>query len=101
MARPENSYILSTSGGTNVGFYKDGASTIPGFKAYLASGSGSVKLFRFDDETGINSIDNGKWTIDNADIYNLSGQKMVNGKLSNGKLPRGLYIVNGKKVIIK
>ena len=31
-------------------------------------------------------------------IYNLSGQ-MVNGKWSNGKLPGGIYIVNGKKIM--
>ena len=33
-------------------------------------------------------------------IYNLNGQ-MVNGKWSkgNGKLPRGIYIMNGKKVL--
>ena len=33
-------------------------------------------------------------------VYNLAGQ-MVNGKLSNGKLPRGIYIVDGKKIAIK
>ena len=31
--------------------------------------------------------------------YDLSGRKMANGKLSNVQLPRGLYIVNGRKVV--
>ena len=33
--------------------------------------------------------------------YDLQGRQIVNGKLSNGKLPKGLYIVNGRKVVIK
>ena len=51
-----------------------------------------------DDEstTGIISIDNGQWTIDNlADaIYDLQGRRVENPK-------KGLYIVNGKKVVVK
>lgn len=54
------------------------------------------------DPTGIETIDNGQQTTDNRlSIYNLAGQKIVNGKWSNGKLPRGIYIINGKKVLIK
>jgi hypothetical protein len=33
--------------------------------------------------------------------YDLSGRKIVNGKLSNGKLPKGIYIYKGNKVVIK
>ena len=33
------------------------------------------------------------------DIYNLAGQKIVNCKSSNDKLPRGIYIVGGKKLL--
>jgi hypothetical protein len=32
-------------------------------------------------------------------IYNLNGQKIENSRLSNGELPHGVYIVNGKKVL--
>ena len=31
-------------------------------------------------------------------VYDLSGRKIVNGKLSNGKLPKGIYIQSGKKI---
>ena len=54
-------------------------------------------IYVMDNSTGISTIGKGQST--NA-IYNLSGQ-MVNGKWSKGKLPKGVYIVNGKKVIIK
>ena len=32
-------------------------------------------------------------------VYDLSGRKIVNSKLSNSKLHRGIYIINGKKYI--
>ena len=32
-------------------------------------------------------------------IYDLSGRKIVNGKWLNGKLPKGIYIQNGKKLL--
>ena len=47
-------------------------------------------------ETGIGSTEN---EIVNAkSIYDLNGRKM---KMVNGKLPQGIYIMNGKKVFIK
>ena len=94
ISRPENSYILAT-GTSGVGFYKDGATTIPGFKAYLpASAGGDVKTFRFDDDaTGINE----ELRIKNEEssIFNLAGQMV------NSKLQKGIYIVNGKKIMVK
>ena len=92
ISRPENSYILSTSGGANVGFYKDGATTIPGFKAYLpASTGGSVKAFRFGTEDAIKGI---LGENENSEWYDLGGRRV-------SQPTRGLYIVNGKKVVIK
>ncbi|MBO7068175.1 MAG: CotH kinase family protein [Bacteroidaceae bacterium] len=49
-----------------------------------------------DKETGISSMDNGQWTMDNS-VYDLSGRKMV----SNSKLLKGIYIINGKKIIFR
>jgi len=43
--------------------------------------------------------DNAEMTNDN--IYDLQGRQIVNGKSINSKLPKGMYIVNGKKVVIK
>ncbi len=45
------------------------------------------------EATGIRSIENGQLTIDN-DYYDLSGRRVV-------KPTKGVYIMNGKKVILK
>ena len=51
-----------------------------------------------DDTDGIVAIDNSQLTIDN--VYDLSGRKVAeNAQLST--LPKGIYIVNGKKYILK
>ena len=81
-----------------LGLYNYTGETLNGFKAYLdksALGAGVHALtFEFDDATGIEAIDNGQLTMDNAAIYNLAGQRVQ-------KATKGLYIVNGKKVVLK
>lgn len=47
-------------------------------------------------DTSISSVQNQEET---SDIYNLNGQKMATKGTSIDELPRGLYIINGKKVI--
>lgn len=86
------------NGNNGVGFYKTkSAFTVGAHTAYLpaqAGGNGARDFIGIDDNTttGVNSIDNGQWTIDN--VYNLNGQRVNNAK-------KGLYIVNGKKVVVK
>ena len=66
--------------------------------------SGPETDYAKKDPTGIEAIDNGQLTIDNSangGIFDLSGRKIVNGTSVNGKLPKGIYIVNGRKVVIK
>ena len=88
--RPTGSYILAT-GSAGVGFYADGAQTIPGFKAYLPAGTGDVKAFRFNDATAIDAISN---ELSQSAVYDLQGRRV-------SQPAHGLYIVNGKKVVIK
>ncbi len=90
ISRPADSYILAT-GANDVAFYKDGATTIPGFKAYLiADGGGTVKTFIFGGETEVKAIE----AAQNAGkvVYDLSGRRVKNPA-------KGVYIVNGKKVL--
>ena len=90
-----NEFALASIGGV-VGFYKVETGTqIPAGKAYLQVSGSSVKAFYFsdDDATGIESIQNSKFKIQNEDaaIFNLAGQRM-------GMMQKGINIVNGKKI---
>ncbi len=89
-------FILATVGGEQ-GFYKanstDGTKVGKG-KAYLpATGAAGARLtVKFGDEaTGINDMR--VVTVDNA-VYNLNGVRV-------SQPTKGLYIVNGKKMVIK
>lgn len=92
--------ILNNVGG-NIGFYFAAGQTVATNRAYLhfatslAPEASSRMVMVFGDETtGINDTTrlNNKEEITN--IYNLSGQRVA-------QPTKGLYIVNGKKVIIK
>lgn len=48
------------------------------------------------DTTGISEISNQKSGMNNSETYNLAGQRV-----SDTQLPRGLFIRNGKKFIVK
>ena len=52
-----------------------------------------------NEVNGIYQVEDGLLTNDN--VYDLSGRIIVNRKSVNRKLPKGLYIVNGKKQVIK
>ena len=57
----------------------------------------NVKALRIvfgGDATGIRSMDNGQWTMDNW--YDLNGRKL-NGMPTK----RGIYVKNGRKVVVK
>ena len=82
------------------------SSMMKGFRAYFqlkeaAEVKSFVLNFGHGETTGIRSIDNGQLTMDNDATYDLLGRKVVNGKSVNGNLPKGVYVKNGKKVIIK
>ena len=87
-------YVLSTKSGV-VGFYQANDQIVPANKAYLQSTTNAarVALIFDDDATGIGSVSSEETRV-NSDIYDLQGRRVV--------LPaKGLYIVNGKKVIVK
>ena len=51
--------------------------------------------------TGIIQIENGGLEIENDNIYDLQGRMIVNHKLVNGRLPKGIYIRGGKKIVVR
>ena len=104
--------VLDTA--TNMFLGKDGALyhpsstdyTIKGLRAYITlpndSNYNSSKALTVSFEplisTGINRVDTDDDNDADADIYNISGQK-VNSDIST--LPQGIYITRGRKFIIK
>lgn len=88
-------YILNVVN-NEIGFYRAAGNTVATNRAYIHTTinptSGAIQ-FNFDEATGIRSVDNGQLTMDN-EIYNLNGQRVA-------QPTKGLYILNGKKVIIK
>jgi len=58
-----------------------------------------------DETTGIGDLRTDDLQLQDAEIYDLSGKKIVNSKSSNSKLPNGAYIVKTKqgtyKIIVK
>ena len=72
------------------------ATTMNGLRAYFTGDVANARIFIMDDEdvTGIAAINREGMAIDNAAVYTLNGQKVQHAK-------KGLYIVNGKKVVIK
>ena len=85
---------------SKVGFYQTlNAFTVGANTAYLpsnfaGSGSGDARAFYLfdDDATGINAVSTTK--AETGNYYNLAGQRVA-------QPTKGLYIVNGKKVVIK
>ena len=73
-------------------------STIKGLRAYFiinGNGSGAKINFGDDETTGIENIVT-PTAISNQKVYNLNGQYVGNDLKA---MPKGIYIVNGKKVI--
>ena len=87
-------YVLANKS-NGVGFYKWAGGSLGAGRVYLpAPAAGAREFLSFDDEaTGINSV-NGEGVTVNGSVYNLSGQRVAQPS-------KGLYIINGKKVLVK
>ena len=96
-------FNINTADSRNpIGFYKvkNNVTNIPGNKAFLVltSTEAQAKSFvlEFEDggTTGIETIENSKHSTEDGVYYDLQGRRVENPT-------RGVYIVNGKKVVIK
>ena len=87
----------------SVGFYlfkgqdAEGKTTyINGFRAWIevAEGEEAPAMFSFGRGQGTTSIENALINTENAVIYDLAGRRVA-------KMEKGIYIVNGRKVVVK
>lgn len=96
-------YRLTMHKGETLGYFygaaEGAAFNLAADKAYLAVPEAiAAKVLGFvigGDVTGIGAVADNSNAADRRTVYNLQGQRV------NGKLAKGVYIVNGKKVIIK
>ena len=90
------------SGKVTLGFFKPAGSNLPANSAYLQSrynvttdAQGFAIFFDDDTTTAIDAVETAATADDNAPYYSLQGVRYA------GKPAAGIYIHNGKKVIIK
>ena len=97
----DNIYLLGKQQNGQMGFMMmnpNAALTLGAHKAYLqltdASNSPAAIKFEFGTATGIKQVWN-EYNNQPASIYDLSGRRI------NGQMKAGIYIKNGKKIIVK
>lgn len=101
-AAPNGDYVMQNQSG-KVGFYQVDTDvftpTVGAFHAYLTTGSyqapeyNGVKVFFLGDvETGVQAVEVAG--AENGVVYNLAGQRV-------NKAQKGIFIMNGKKVVLK
>jgi len=98
---PVGSYVLQTNDGIQV-FYLVGSTPVAlaPYRAYLTVPQSSIKAFYFNlgDEDGIWNIDNAQCAMDheNSTWFDLNGRQ-----LSGRPSVKGVYVNQGKKVLVK
>lgn len=110
---PANSYVLNGNnlGGTaGLWYYRTVPTNTKGFRGWLQSVNGQAsKVFEYEIEGVVEQVNGNATAIDgieaaqqhSANIYNLNGQLVRQGATSTEGLPSGLYIVGGKKLVVK
>ncbi len=104
-AAAANAYILQDDGKFHKVTAGNPAVTIPPYRAFITRNSNGAKEISiiFDGETtNIDGVTDG--TLDtNGAVYDLQGRRMADRLDDNARrqLPAGVYIVGGRKVVVK
>ncbi|MGN8711792.1 hypothetical protein ACTNDU_12555 [Hallella faecis] len=110
---PANSYVLNgnSQGGTaGLWYYRTVETKTKGFRGWLQSANGQAsKGIEYEINGVVDQVNGDATAIEgieaaqqhDANIYNLNGQLVRQGATSTEGLPSGLYIVGGKKVVVK
>lgn len=104
-----NSYHSELGGYTEGSAFVSDLRKVSPFEAYMTTSAANAKrafLIDFSETTGIDELPAMTGNEGKIAIYNLSGQHIIttdNGHISEVKaqLPAGIYIINGKKTVIK
>lgn len=105
-----NSYHSELGGYTEGSAFVSGLRKVSPFEAYMTTSDSNAKrafLIDFSEATGIDEIPTTDMKDGTHKIYNLNGQlvKQTNSQQELDEtlkqLPAGVYVVNGKKTIVK
>lgn len=104
-ATAANAYILQEDGKFHKVTADNPSATIPAYRAYIQrndSGAKQLSVVLDDETTGIDGITDGTTVTDGA-VYDLQGRRMADqlDDAARRWLPAGVYIVNGRKIILK
>lgn len=90
---PVGSYVLLNKN-NQVGFYEvvDAIPTVKSNRCYLTVTGSTAPMFSLERGEGTTSIEEAELTNETVVIYDLAGRRVE-------KMEKGIYIVNGKKVI--
>ena len=102
-AAADNAYILQPDGKFHKVTTDNLSATVPAYRAYITCpktlGAKEFSVILEGETTGINGVTNGRA---DGPVYDLQGRRVAN-RLDDARhqLPAGVYIVGGRKVIVK
>ena len=107
-AAAANAYILQDDGKFHKVTTANSAATIPAYRAYIicppqASGAKQLSVVLDGETTGIGSTTNEATDGKNGPVYDLQGRRVADrlDDAARHQLPTGIYIVGGRKVVVK
>ena len=104
-ATAANAYILQEDGKFHKVTTEHSEAMLPAYRAYIQrndSGAKQLSVILDDETTGIDGIMDGTTVTDGA-VYDLQGRRMADqlDDAARHRLPAGVYIVGGRKVVVK
>ena len=106
-AAATNAYILQDDGKFHKVTTENPGATVPAYRAYIicppqASGAKQLSVVLDGETTGIGSTTNEATDGKNGPVYDLQGRRVAD-RLDDARhrLPAGVYIVGGRKVVVK
>ena len=105
-AAAANAYILQDDGMFHKVTTDNPGATVPAYRAYIicpkASGAKELSIIIDGETTGIGDVTNEANDGKNGPVYDLQGRRVAD-RLDDARhqLPAGVYIVGGRKVIVK
>lgn len=106
-AAADNAYILQNDGKFHKVTTANSAATIPAYRSYIicppqASGAKQLSVVLDGETTGIGDVTNEATDGKNGPVYDLQGRRVAD-RLDDARhqLPAGVYIVGGRKVVVK